>query len=215
MQVGIAKRPLNDAPHCGDECGCWKHGGKTTLCVVDGLGHGEYAETAAKAAMNYVALHRSQALPKIFAGLHPKLRDMRGVVMGIAVINEDLGSLTYGGVGNTRAMIFREPGPEFPGGKTVRLAGNSGVVGWNYKSLILETGILMPGDLVLMYTDGLAEFIDISGYDKALRRDVQALAEKILQDWNLDRDDAAVIVSRRDVSSNGRAIFPGQVQYTA
>jgi len=201
MRVGIAKRALDDAPHCGDQCGYWRRGGKTTLCVVDGLGHGKQAEKAAKAAMHYVAFLLSGSLPDIFAGCDSAVRRTRGVAMGIAVIDERRQTLSYAGVGNTRALVARQPSDESPAGQTIRLSSSYGIVGGGYKTLSPETVQLMPGDLVIMFTDGLVESIGLAGYDDSLRADVQRLAEKMLQDWQRATDDAAVLVASSKVSS--------------
>ena len=188
MQVAMAQRALNGNRHCGDQGGCWQNDGKTTLCMIDGLGHGEHAEIAAKAALDYVARHRSEPLRDIFAGCDSAIRHTRGTAMGIAVVDEDAGKLTYAGVGNTRAMIV--------GKKTVRLRSSQGIVGGGYRTLSSETVPLEAGDLVVMFTDGLPEALDVSGYDGALRMDLPRLAQKILQDWRRKTDDAMVLVSR-------------------
>jgi len=229
MPVTIAKRAFpGDPQHCGDECAYWHSGGKTTLCVVDGLGHGEQAQRAAQAAVDYVAHHLAQPLVDIFAGCDLALRRTRGVAMGIAVIivgggkdedeneNKDAGTLTYAGIGNTRAMIVRSEHPivqlddnydivrrasniQHPVPSTVvRLSSNYGIVGGGYGRLSPETAPLGPGDLVVLYTDGIPELMDILDYDAALRADVGQLAEKILQDWGRGTDDAAVLVFKSE-----------------
>ena len=184
----MAQHALNGNRHCGDQGGYWQNDGKTTLCMIDGLGHGEYAEIAAKAALDYVADHRSEPLRDIFAGCDSAIRHTRGTAMGIAVVDKDAGSLTYVGVGNTRAMIVGE--------KTLRLRSSQGIVGGGYRTLLPETVPLEAGDLVFMFTDGLPEALDVSGYDGALRTDLPRLAQKILQDWRRKTDDAMVLVSR-------------------
>ena len=200
MQVGIAKRALFNDPHCGDECAYWQIGGKTILCVVDGLGHGPDAEAAGKAAVDYVGRHLSDDLPDIFGSCDLALRRTRGVAMGIAVIHEEKGTLTYAGVGNTRAMIVRWHDPEPGDGKTCQLSGNWGIVGSGYRKLSFEIVPLKRGDLVVLYTDGLKEVIDMSRYDDACRADVRRLADKILRDWGREMDDGAVLVYRSETT---------------
>jgi len=191
MEVAMVKRALDDGPHCGDECCVWESHDKTILCVVDGLGHGEQAEMVAKAAVDFVARHLSEALLDIFAGCSRALRDTRGVAMGIAVIDEEARTLTYAGVGNTRARIL--------GARTIILNSTYGIVGAGYKTLSPETVHLAPGSLVILFTDGVAEAMDLSGYDETLRANPQWLAERIIQDWRRETDDAAMLVARNQV----------------
>jgi len=185
MSVGIAKRALNDAPFCGDECGFWQNGSKTVLCMADGLGHGEHAHTAAKAAVEYVAEHYSEPLLDIFSGCDKAIRHTRGVAMGICLIEEDKQSLTFAGISNTRAMIFGE--------KSRNMTSHYGIVGGGYRRLVLETVPLLPGYLVVLFTDGLPEIINLTKYDEELLQDVNRLAQRILNDWRTGADDAAVL----------------------
>ena len=192
MSVAVAKQPLDDARHCGDECRCWQTAGRVTLCVIDGLGHGLWAEQAARAAAECVGRHVQRPLAEIFTLTDAELRDTRGVAMGIAVIESAGGKLTYAGVGNTRAMVV--------GGRTTTLMGVFGIVGGGYEPLRPQTVALEPGDLVILFTDGLDERVDISKYNQALLADADGLARRILADWSRDDDDAAVLVFRNGES---------------
>ena len=186
MQVAIAKRALADDPHCGDQCAYWQVGAKTVLCVADGLGHGPHAEAAAQAAVDYVGCHLADPLADIFAGCDLALRRTCGAVMGIAVIDREKGTVTYGGVGDTNARIV--------GSNALHLAGTCGIVGGGYATLRLETVNIGPADLLIMCTDGVREALNAWGYDRALRADAPALARRILRDWARETDDAAVLV---------------------
>ena len=190
--LAITKRAFLGETHCGDECAYWQEGGKATLCIVDGLGHGDHAERAAQAAVEYVAGHLGEPLADIFAGCNRALRRTRGVAMGIAVVDEDAGTLIYAGIGNTRIMIVRGTRP------VIHLSSNYGIVGGGYRKLTPETVELHPGDLVILSSDGIKERCDLSAYGDALRGDVQQLAERILHDWARETDDAAVLVFRSE-----------------
>jgi serine phosphatase RsbU (regulator of sigma subunit) len=200
MQIAIAKRSYRNDPHCGDECVYWQSDGRIVLCVVDGLGHGQTAEVAAKAAVDYIARHFSEPLPTIFAGCSRAISHTRGVVMGIAAIDETEGTLTYAGVGNPRAMIVRAHRAASLGRDTFHLTSSSGIVGRHYRSLWPESISLNKGDLVILYTDGIPTRMHVMDYDDGLRKDVQRLAERILRDWGRDTDDAAVLVFRSEVA---------------
>ena len=198
MAVGSVKRPFKGDTHCGDQFGHWQKGHLAMLCIADGLGHGKHAEKAAKAAMAYVASHRTEPLTEIFSGCNRELRDTRGVAMGIAVIDEKTRTLTYAGVGNTRIVILRSADSKETVRKIVYLRSNFGIVGGGYKRLVPETVPFAPGDLVIIYTDGVKELIDFTGYDAPLYEDVQQLAGKIIEDRRRDTDDAAVLIYRFD-----------------
>jgi hypothetical protein len=186
MNIGFAKRAFFNETHCGDQFSHWQHDGKTLLCMVDGLGHGIEAEKAAKAALDYVSMNLSKPLAELFFGCDQALRKTRGVAMEIAIVDPAAEMLTYAGIGNTRAIIYREP--------PVYLVGNYGIVGGGYKTLSPTTISLSPFDLVILFTDGLPENIDLSGYGNILLGNVSRLAEKILLDWRSEIDDAAVAV---------------------
>ena len=158
--------------------------------MVDGLGHGQHAETAARAALDYVAGHLWEPLAHTFAACDLAISHTRGVAMGIAVIDEDAGTMCYAGIGNTRLMIVGE--------NTTRLSSDYGIVGGGYRALTPETVPIMPDDLVILFTDGLAETVDTSGYDGGVLGDTQRLSERILQDWGREADDAAVLVFRNE-----------------
>ena len=120
------------------------------------------------------------------AGCDRALRRTRGVVMAIAVIDHEKGTLTYGGVGDTHARIV--------GTSALHLAGTCGIVGGGYATLRPETVDIGPEDLLIMCTDGVKEALNAWGYDRALRADAAALARRILRDWARETDDAAVLV---------------------
>ncbi len=114
--------------------------------------------------------------------------------MGIAFIDDHQQTLTYAGIGNTRIMILRSADLKETDRKPIYLISDFGIVGGGYKRLSPETVSFAPGDLVVMYTDGVKELIDLAEYKKSLYEDVQQLAEKIIKNWGRDSDDAAVLI---------------------
>ena len=187
-QIGRAMRSRRGDPHCGDACTGWRAHGRVKLCMVDGLGHGQEAEAAALAALAYVGDRQAHALAEVFAGCDEALRETRGAAMGIAIIEEATGRLSYAGVGNTRALVA--------GARTIRLPESRGIVGGGFGALCTESTMLRPGALVVMATDGIAANLDIVDYDPTLWARPQGLADLILRDWRHNDDDAAVLVFR-------------------
>jgi len=198
MQITIAKRPCKGEVHCGDACSYWKNGAYTTLCVADGLGHGMHAEIAAMAAMDFVSQHLRDPLPIIFDQCNRTLRHTRGVAMGIAILDEHTGDLTYAGIGNIRAMVIRSPGAGHTQWSTVRLTSDPGIVGGGFRILRPERVAVTPDDLVLMFTDGIEEQIEFSNYTVTRSSNLQKLAQRIVRQWGRDYDDAAILIYRHE-----------------
>lgn len=188
MSTGIAMRALGDAPHCGDLCAYWSDGSKITLCIADGLGHGKEAAAAAAAAVGYVGDHRQEPLQAVFEGCNKAIAGTRGVAMGIAVMDLPDGRLSYSAIGNTRGMVY--------GKKNTWLNGDYGIVGAGYRRLAPEDHVVDPDALVVLWTDGIPEALDLSGCGPDILADPQLLAEHLVADRALGTDDAAVLVFR-------------------
>jgi len=188
-QVAVAKRALNEEPHCGDQCDYWYANGTITLAMVDGLGHGKHAETAAVAAIAFVSQNLTMSLDAIFHGCNAALSRSRGAAMGIAAIELATGRVTFAGIGNTRARIF--------GTKLVTLNSQRGIVGGGFRRIMCQKALLHPGDILVMFTDGIRENMKIANYEAILRTDANKLAHAILSDWSIATDDAAVLVFRK------------------
>lgn len=121
MEIGIATRSKDNSPFCGDQCAFWHEDDLWTLCVVDGLGHGQHTELAAKSAIRYTGDHLHDSLCDIFSGCNTALRDTRGVAMCLARVQKESSTFEFSGINNTRATVF--------GTKTVQLDSDPGIVG--------------------------------------------------------------------------------------
>ena len=145
-------------------------------------------------------------LADVFAICDRALRGTRGVVMGIAVIDEATGKLTYAGVGNTSFLIA--------GTGQHRLGSDPGVVGAGYRTLSLNRVPLQPGDHVIVWTDGVEPEFDLELCPSWRATSPQQLAETILDRWGRESDDAAVLVFRYNSQDDGRDLrsaVPGVV----
>ncbi|QTA77957.1 Chemotaxis protein, CheC-like [Desulfonema limicola] len=202
MPAAIQKRAFENQSYCGDECAWWEDEKKITLCIVDGLGHGQEAETAARQAIDYVKQHLHKPIEEIFAGCNISIRDTRGAAMGIAIINKTEKTLTYAGIGNTRAVVLNT--------KPVRLSGNYGIIGGGFKKITPETIPVQDGSIVVMFTDGIEEMVDLAEFNSLLSQDMEIMAQKIIQK-SRKNDDSAVMVfqtsfNRIYTTSGGRMV---------
>lgn len=184
MSIAWAKRSLDNSPFNGDQLGFWNESGNITICLVDGLGHGENAEVAARSALTSVGNHLGESLENIFRICDQEVEWKVGVAMALAKIDEKSGETTYAAVGNIRGLAVQS--------KVLRLSCSYGIVGAGYENLFIQKQWLGEGDLLIMYSDGIQEFLDLTPDVK--KESPQQLADLILAKYANNRDDAAVIV---------------------
>jgi len=191
MQVGIARRSLLNDQYCGDQSAYWQNEDRTIGCVIDGTGHGQKAEIVAKKALQYVADHLDDPLPEIFNGCDRVLRDSRGAVMDIAVVEHHTGLLTFAGIGDVGAKIFRSHRMT-----SLHLPVQDGTLGRGARTVRLHSEPLDRGDVVVIHSDGVTKRIDLERYESGVFSDAQKLAESILADFGRNTDDSAVLVMK-------------------
>lgn len=189
LTVGYATRPLPGESVCGDCCGWWDAGERLVLAVADGLGHGQEAARAAEAALACVGDNLEQSCEDIFAACDARLQTTRGVALAVAIIEPASGRMTIGTVGNIRVLLLRES-------QELRLDGGRGIVGAGYKHLCPESMVLVPGDVLTMFSDGLDEFPELRGFFAEPGQFAQQQAQAILDQCAHNDDDASVLVYR-------------------
>jgi phosphoserine phosphatase RsbX len=163
------------------------------LAVVDGLGHGEEAATAARTAVATLGQHASESVVALLERCHWALKGSRGVVMSLAFADKRQNALTWAGVGNVECMLFHADGPASPGGARVSLVTRGGIVGSELPAVRAQVMPLAAGDVLIFATDGIRE-----GFSDGLALDAppQQLADHILSQYRKGTDDALVLVAR-------------------
>jgi serine/threonine protein phosphatase PrpC len=159
------------------------------LAAIDGLGHGQEAATAADLAATILTKHAQESMIAIIKQCHAQLRETRGVVMSLAVINELEGDLTWMGIGS--GVVVRAAAAASPRQRSLLLRG--GVVGNHLPSLYASIIPIMRGDTLILVTDGIrSNFADVvNASDRP-----QLIADRILAEYSKGLDDALVLVAR-------------------
>ncbi len=159
--------------------------------VVDGLGHGEGAAVAAKAAISYLDWHGGGSLLSLFQHCHLHLRNTRGVVMSLAFFDARQKTMTWLGVGNVEGLLLRADATMKPARETILLRG--GVVGFQLPQLYASVMPVFEGDTLIFATDGIASTFA----DQVIVLDSpQKIANRIGVQFRKDTDDALVLVAR-------------------
>lgn len=167
-------------------------GGRLVLAVIDGLGHGPSAASAAALAAAAVEDHAADDPATVLARAHKRLVGSRGAAVTVAALDVAGGRLDWLGVGNVDAVVVRADATARPGVHGVFLA--AGVVGVQLPPLRpMSPVFLQHGDALILATDGVrADLADVGR--SGLR--AEALARKLLEDHASPTDDALVLVAR-------------------
>jgi serine/threonine protein phosphatase PrpC len=183
------------------------------VAVIDGIGHGKFAEYAALEATQSLRDAPPGSLESLVARCHDRLRTTRGVVMSLACLDPKRGLLTWLGVGNVAGVVFRhrngsshyhhpfvkherhvgaaEQTQEAPHDEYLLL--RSGVVGDRLPTLHSSQLQLRFGDTLVFATDGVASEFD---QETDFHDTSQNLADRILKRYGKGTDDALVLVIR-------------------
>jgi anti-sigma regulatory factor (Ser/Thr protein kinase) len=195
----VATRALAGQRVCGDQSLVHPFSGGVLVAVVDGLGHGEEAVTAATLAVAMLRVHADEAVVPVLQRCHDHLKETRGVVMSVASFRAQTGALTWAGVGDVDGVVLGAPASGQPRRESVPLRG--GVLGYHLPPLRAVTVTVRPGDLLILATDGVrSSFLQAPQlHDPVLRQSAdgpQELAKELVRQYAKDTDDALVLVAR-------------------
>ncbi|ORJ53163.1 SpoIIE family protein phosphatase [Mycobacterium simiae] len=160
--------------------------------VVDGLGHGPAAATAATRAVEAVQRAADERLEVLVQLCHRVLGGTRGVAMTLARVDFAANTLTWTGVGNVSANLVSKDATGVHIRSSARLA--AGIVGYRIPEIRPAQVVSMRiGDLIVIASDGIAE-------DHLERIDFAApatvITDHILGKHAKETDDAMVLAAR-------------------
>lgn len=191
IEWGVAALTLPGQAQSGDRHVVQESPNGVLVAAVDGLGHGEDAALAAKAAVAVLEAHSHESLLFLVRSCHESLRMTRGVVLSLAAFNAPEATMTWLGVGNVEGTLFRADSRASPHYESLLLRG--GVVGGQLPMLSASIVPVMPGDTLIFATDGIrTDFAQ----GLTLAESPQHTADHILARYAKGTDDALVVVAR-------------------
>lgn len=162
------------------------------FAVVDGLGHGPAAATAAMRAVDAVQRAAGERLEVLVQLCHRVLGGTRGVAMTLVRVDFAARTLTWTGVGNVSAYLVYKDVTGVHIRSSVRLA--AGIVGYRIPEIRpAQVVSLRVGDLIVLASDGITED-HLEHIDFAASAPV--IADHILGKHAKDTDDAMVLAAR-------------------
>ena len=203
---GLASMPLGGKSESGDCCVVKFFDKGVLVAVIDALGHGNAAAHAARIAAATLEQHAHETPELLFRRCDDVMRDTRGAAISVASFDMQHWTMTWLGVGNVTGALVRAHLAAQPRVKQLIVRG--GVVGFRLPELQSSVVPVVPGDTLVLATDGVGiDFIE----SLPAMIGPQPLAEQILQGYATHNDDALVLVFHcsgtveRTVSSEQRS----------
>jgi anti-sigma regulatory factor (Ser/Thr protein kinase)/serine/threonine protein phosphatase PrpC len=187
LTFGAASRPHPRMTENGDAFVIKYWGEGALVAVIDGLGHGPFAQRAAQTARQYVESHVDQPLDLIFRGVARACRATRGVVMALARFDWGGTRLTFASIGNIEVRVFGSVEP-------MNFAVRRGIVGINAPNPLVTQHRWQPNHLLVLHSDGLTTRWRWEDFRDVRRASASVMARRLLQALAKDDDDATVLV---------------------
>lgn len=187
--VAIAAHSMPGESETGDQSIVQVFSGGILMAVIDGLGHGPEAASAATIAGGVLQNYAYEPPSSLVGRCHQALVRTRGVVMSLASFNGPTQSLTWLGIGNVQGIVVRESGP-------MLLICQDGVVGGPMPRLRPSTIAIKRGDTLIFATDGVRSEFTQGLKPSAVLPEPERLAREILTSFSRAGDDALVLVAR-------------------
>lgn len=191
IEWGVAALTLPGQSKSGDRHVVQPVPNGVLVAVIDGLGHGDEAATAAKIAVTTLERYAHESVISLLRRCQETLRETRGVVMSLALFNALDRTMTWLGVGNVEGRLLRVDPNASPQCEFLLLRG--GVVGGQLPPLYASLFPVMAGDMLIFVTDG----VDAPLIQEVILSDPpQQIADRILAKYSKGTDDALVLVAR-------------------
>src|SRR2546427_10794195 len=110
IEWGVATLAFPGEAQSGDRHLVKPAGSSVLVAVVDGLGRGAEAATAAQAAVAALERHSTESPMPLIERCHRALQGTRGAVMSMAVLGQPDRSMTWLGVGNVEGLLLHSDG---------------------------------------------------------------------------------------------------------
>jgi anti-sigma regulatory factor (Ser/Thr protein kinase) len=192
--LAAALRPRRGARVSGDRPFALEHGDHLLVGIIDATGHGLAAHDLAVQLCAHLRelLSHGPTTPEpseLLAGLHERSIGTPGAAVSVAHIDLRQGAITYLAIGNTRAAVL--------GAKSFRGVSRDGVLGRRWPTPFVQRSRLAPGDLLLVWTDGLPENLtQTMTTDLRHGLELADVAVRVIASQARDHDDAGLLLLR-------------------
>ena len=191
LQWGVVCVPKSEEKACGDAWAVTASHGQTSILIVDGLGHGPAAFTAARQALHAFRELAAEGPESMLKAIHEALRETRGAVAAVAGIDWQRSAVRYAGAGNIMGTLVRAVGP------ALNLISHNGTLGEKVARFQEFTYPWPAQGLLILCSDGLSSHWDLEPYPGLKRKDPGLIAGILYRDFASRKDDVVVLVGRQ------------------
>jgi anti-sigma regulatory factor (Ser/Thr protein kinase) len=189
LRVGVVSVPKPGEEVCGDGWAASRLPGQVRFLVVDGLGHGEGAAEASRAAARAFLGHPTASLEQTIETLHDALHGTRGAAAAVLALDAERRSVRFAGIGNIAGSVLSP-------GRTQSMVSHHGIVGHRIRKVQEFTYDWPEEAMLVLHSDGLTERMNLDRYPGLRTRDPSLVAGILYRDFARRTDDATVLVAR-------------------
>jgi phosphoserine phosphatase RsbX len=188
MDYGAVNRSKPGNEVSGDAYFVHRDQDSTLVSLIDGLGAGQAAHTAAECAKACLAQHTAMTLTEILERCHQALRGTRGAVMMVMRVSHAQGTVSFAGIGNIGVKVLSEA--------PIKPISRNGIVGYRMSSVREFSYPYTKGDVFILHSDGISmRFTVDESWVRDPSTDPQQVAQEIADNFGKD-DDMTVVVVR-------------------
>ncbi|MBW8880983.1 MAG: SpoIIE family protein phosphatase [Asticcacaulis sp.] len=183
--------PVRGEERCGDGWSVSRTRDRVRMIVCDGLGHGDLAADVSDLAIETFQARGDLGPAQLIRDLDPILKPTRGAAVAVVDLNLDTDIVTFAGIGNIGASVFR-------GAKPRGMVSMNGIVGHQLRRVSEFTYECYHGDMIILHSDGLSAHWKMEDYPGLAFRPVNVIAGTFYRDFLRPKDDATILMLRRD-----------------
>ena len=162
---------------------------RLSLLVVDGLGHGPAAATAARTAVAAARKEAARDPVDMLDAVHAALRPTRGAAAAVARVEPDKELCVFCGVGNISAAVRAD-------GRMRTMVSHNGILGHQVRKFQEFRYPFPRRALLLAHSDGVGTHWDLDKYPGLQAHHPSLVAAALYRDHARGRDDATVVAVR-------------------
>lgn len=190
FDCGGVSVPLKGEELCGDSWDFRETASILHALVVDGLGHGPFAEAAARKAVSVFRQQEDVSPSESLLLMHQALFQTRGAAASAVRIDTLNRTVTTAGVGNVMMRVHGDSGSKI-------LVGDNGTLGSSVRKMRNLHYPWESGSLLILHSDGISSRWDLEKYPGLARQHPGLIAGVLYRDFRHRHDDATVLVIRQ------------------